>query len=68
MPITPDTVDFSMKPADHRLKIVLAMIDACTEMWGEQCMPGADIGDNEVYAMTDVRNYVEQALSYFNHC
>ena len=50
----PSCENFLALPFDEQKTILCAALRACAEMWGNECMPAADIGDNRVFDMDDL--------------
>ena len=64
--IHPEATDFNDLLHAEKQAIVVAALRACSEAWGEVCMPAADIGDNRQFVMEQLCDWVDQLTDC--HC
>lgn len=55
----PEVTDFNTLSHAEKQGIVTAALRACAEMWGEECMPAADAGDNRTFVMEQLCDWVD---------
>lgn len=56
----PNATDFNSLTFEAKQAIVTAIIRAGAEMWGEECMPAADAGDNRLFVMEQIADWVDK--------
>lgn len=54
--------EFTRLGFDEKRDIVIAIVEACKEMWGKECMPAADIGDNRVFDMDEIIDWLRHYI------
>lgn len=54
--------NFNRLTDEQKSSVVLAIVLGAAEMWGEECMPAADRGDNTVYNMNEIHDWLESRL------
>lgn len=51
--------DFNTLPFAEKQSILCALIRGAADQWGEECMPAADIGDNRLFCMEQICDWVD---------
>lgn len=54
--------NFNDLPLEEQRQVVLAIVQGAAEMWGTECMPAADIGDNRVFNMNEIYDWLVAVL------
>lgn len=55
--------NFSRLTHEQKTSVVLAIITGAAELWGDECMPAADQGDNTLYSMDEIYDWAVAQLS-----
>lgn len=60
--LEPNIASFHDLSEREKRETVIAIISAAAEMWGEVCMPRADLGDNRLYDLSIISEWVQDEM------
>lgn len=56
----PEKVDFTTLKLHEKQEVVLAILSACEDQWGRECFAAADAGDNRLYDLQQIADWIQR--------
>ena len=57
-----DVTRFNALPHEEKRQIILAIVQGAAEQWGTECMPATDLGDNRVFNMDEIYEWLATTI------